>query len=70
VAGRVLDRALRVPGASDSDLVGVLYQLGRTEEALGHPKQAIDYFERVLSVDIRFRDTARRIETLRAATPL
>lgn len=70
VAGRVLDRALRISGASDSDLVGVLYQLGRTEEALGHPRQAIDYYERVLSVDIRFRDTARRIETLRAATPL
>lgn len=70
VAGRVLDRALRIAGASDSDLVGVLYQLGRTEEALGHPKLAIDYYERVLSVDIRFRDTSRRIETLRAATPL
>jgi len=70
VAGRVLDRALRIAGAADSDLVGVLYQLGRTEEALGHPRQAIDYYERVLSVDIRFRDTARRIETLRAATPL
>jgi tetratricopeptide (TPR) repeat protein len=70
VASRVLDRALRVAGASDSDLVGVLYQLGRTEESLGHHRQAIDLYERVLSVDIRFRDTARRIDTLRAATPL
>ncbi|HET7234599.1 MAG TPA: tetratricopeptide repeat protein [Longimicrobium sp.] len=70
VAGRVLDRALRLQGASDSDLVGVLYQLARTEEALGRPRQAMDYYERVLSVDIRFRDTARRIETLRAGTPL
>ncbi|HEU4561682.1 MAG TPA: tetratricopeptide repeat protein [Longimicrobium sp.] len=70
VAARVLDRALRITGAADSDLVGVLYQLGRTEEALGHARQAIDFYERVLSVDIRFRDTARRIDTLRAATPL
>ncbi|HYH81866.1 MAG TPA: tetratricopeptide repeat protein [Longimicrobium sp.] len=70
VAARVLDRALRIPGASDSDLVGVLYQLGRSEEALGRTQAAIELFERVLSVDIRFRDTARRIETLRAATPL
>jgi tetratricopeptide (TPR) repeat protein len=70
VAGRVLDRALRLHGAADSDLVGVLYQLARTEEALGRPRQAMDYYERVLSVDIRFRDTAQRIETLRAGTPL
>jgi tetratricopeptide (TPR) repeat protein len=70
VAGRVLDRALRIDGAADSDLVGVLYQLGRTEEALGHARQAIDYFERVLSVDIRFRDASWRIEQLKAATPL
>jgi tetratricopeptide (TPR) repeat protein len=70
VAARVLDRALRLPGASDSDLVGVLYQLGRSEEALGHARPAIDLFERVLSVDIRFRDTARRIDALRAASPL
>jgi tetratricopeptide (TPR) repeat protein len=68
VAARVLDRALRLPSASDADLVGVLYQLGRSEEALGRPRQAVDYYERVLSVDIRFRDAGRRIETLRAAT--
>ncbi len=70
VAARVLDRALRLPGASDSDLVGVLYQLGRSEEALGHTQAAIDLFERVLSVDIRFRDATQRIDTLRAAAPL
>ncbi|HSU14789.1 tetratricopeptide repeat protein [Longimicrobium sp.] len=68
VAARVLDRALRIPGASDADLVGVLYQLGRSEEAMGRPRQAVDYYERVLSVDIRFRDAGRRIEALRAAT--
>ncbi|HEX8691884.1 MAG TPA: tetratricopeptide repeat protein [Longimicrobium sp.] len=68
VAARVLDRAYRLPHASDAELVGVLYQLGRVEEALGRPAQAIEYYERVLSVDIRFRDTARRIEALRAAS--
>jgi tetratricopeptide (TPR) repeat protein len=68
VAARVLDRALRLPGATDAELVGVLYQLGRSEEALGRPRQAVDYYERVLSVDIGFRDVARRIEALRAAS--
>jgi len=67
VAERVLERALRLPGASEVDLVGVLYQLARAEEALGRPSEAMEHYERVLSVDIRFRDTARRIEALRAA---
>jgi hypothetical protein len=69
----VLERALRMPNAADADLVGVLYQLGRAEEALGRGREAIDFYERVLSVDIRFRDANRRIEALRAslaATPL
>jgi tetratricopeptide (TPR) repeat protein len=68
VAERVLERALRIPGAAEVDLVGVLYQLARAEEALGRPGEAMEHYERVLSVDIRFRDTARRIEALRAAS--
>jgi tetratricopeptide (TPR) repeat protein len=68
VAARVLDRALRLPNASDAELVGVLYQLGRSEEAMGRPRQAVDYYERVLSVAIRFRNAGRRIEALRAAS--
>jgi len=67
VASRVLDRALRIPVQSDAELVGVLYQLGRSEEALGRPAQARELYERVLSVDIRFRDAGARIEALRAA---
>ncbi len=68
VASRVLDRALRIPVQSDAELVGVLYQLGRSEEALGRPAQARELYERVLSVDIRFRDAGARIEALRAAS--
>ncbi|MFL5537893.1 MAG: tetratricopeptide repeat protein, partial [Longimicrobiaceae bacterium] len=68
VAERVLERALRLPGVSEVDLVGVLYHLARAEEALGRPREAMEHYERVLSVDIRFRDTARRIEALRAAS--
>jgi tetratricopeptide (TPR) repeat protein len=65
VAGRVLDRALNLPGAADGDLVGVLYLLGRVDEGTGRPESAVEYYERVVSVDIRFRDTAQRIERLR-----
>jgi tetratricopeptide (TPR) repeat protein len=65
VAGRVLDRAVRLPGVADGDLVGVLYLLGRIEEATGKPQSALEYYERVVSVDIRFRDTSARIDRLR-----
>lgn len=65
VAGRVLDRALKLPGVADGDLVGVLYLLGRVEEGMERPDTALEFYERVVSVDIRFRDTAQRIERLR-----
>lgn len=68
VAERVLERALKLPNVSETDLVGVLYHLARAEEALGRPREAMEHYERVLTVDIRFRDTAQRLETLRAAT--
>jgi tetratricopeptide (TPR) repeat protein len=66
VAGRVLDRALRLPGIADGDLVGVLYLIGRVEEGAGAPERALEFYERVVAVDIRFRDTSGRIERLRS----
>jgi len=68
VAERVLERALTLPNVTEVDMVGVLYHLARAEEALGRPHEAREHYERVLSVDIRFRDTGRRIEALRAGT--
>ena len=65
VAGRVLERALKLPGVADGDLVGVLYLLGRVEEGMDRPATALEFYERVVSVDIRFRDTAQRIERLK-----
>jgi tetratricopeptide (TPR) repeat protein len=66
VAGRVLDRAQHLPGVADGDLVGVLYLLGRIDEATGNADKALEFYERVVSVDIRFRDTSARIDRLRA----
>ena len=67
VASRVLDRALRLTGVTDGDLVGVLYLLGRIEEDTGNTERALEFYERVVSVDIRFRDTAKRLERLKGA---
>jgi tetratricopeptide (TPR) repeat protein len=67
VASRVLERAVRIPGTSDAELIGVVYQLGRCEQAMGNAEAAREHYERVVALDIRFRDAAVRLEELRAA---
>jgi tetratricopeptide (TPR) repeat protein len=66
LAARVLERALQVD-AADAELIGVFYLLGRCKETLGDSRAAADYFERVLALDIRFRDATERLESLRNA---
>src|SRR5688500_9622008 len=60
----VLERLVREPGMSDAQLVGVLYLLGRAAESLGRNSEASAYFQRVLAVQIGFRDTADRLSAL------
>lgn len=67
LAARVLDRATRIDAVTDSDLIGVLYWLGRTSQVLGKPEDARAYYERVVSVDISFRDAGARLDSLRDA---
>jgi tetratricopeptide (TPR) repeat protein len=64
VGRRVLDRAVRLSNAADTELVGVLYWLGRCDEALGHHDLAAEYLERVLAVDFRFRDAESRLRAM------
>lgn len=68
VASRVLERALKIPGTGEADVVGVVYQLGRCQEAMGNSAAAQEAYERVLAFDIRFRDTLTRLDTLRRAS--
>ena len=60
----VLERLVRDTDMSDADLVGVLYLLGRAAESLGRYEAASGYFQRVLAVQIGFRDTASRLSAL------
>ena len=60
----VLQRLVREPEMSDAQLVGVLYLLGRAAESLGRADDAAGYFQRVLAVQIGFRDTANRLSSL------
>lgn len=64
IALKVLTRALDLPYDQDLEQVGIFYHLGRCYEALGHREQAREAYERVLGLDIRFRDAAERIGRL------
>ena len=61
VATTVLSRALAEKGLNDEQLVGVLYLLGVANETLGKFAEALEYYNRVFSVDIQFRDVGERI---------
>lgn len=64
----VLERLVGHQGLSDSQLVGVLYLLGRAAESLSREAEAAAYYQRVLAVQIGFRDAATRLTSLAQAS--
>ncbi len=64
IAVTILSRAPAEPGATDEQLVGVLYLLGYASEALQKFNDALAYYERVFAVDITFRDVNDRLAAL------
>ncbi|HZO20801.1 MAG TPA: tetratricopeptide repeat protein [Gemmatimonadaceae bacterium] len=64
IAVTILSRAPLEPGATDEQLVGVLYLLGYASEALQKWNDALAYYERVFAVDITFRDVNDRLAAL------
>jgi tetratricopeptide (TPR) repeat protein len=67
MASAILNRALNEGNATDDQLVGVLYLLGRASEEQGQPDKALDFYQRVFVVDIQFKDVADRMAALEAA---
>jgi tetratricopeptide (TPR) repeat protein len=67
VAATILDRIVAEHGLDDDALVGVFYLLGRTSEELDRPEEATSYYQRVIAVNMGFRDAARRLATLAKA---
>ncbi len=63
LAAAVLQRAAQEVGAEDDQLVGVLYLLGVSLDAIGRRDEAVKLYERVLAVDYQFRDAADRVAT-------
>ena len=68
VAMTVLERIAKEPGMNDSRLVGVLYLRGRAAEALGRSADAAGYYQRVLAVQIGFRDASDRLASMAKAS--
>jgi tetratricopeptide (TPR) repeat protein len=67
MAATILSRGLNEKGMDDDQLVGVLYLLGRANEALGKGDEAMQYYQRVFVVDITFHDVADRLSALENA---
>jgi tetratricopeptide (TPR) repeat protein len=61
VASAILSRAFSEADYTDEQLVGVLYLLGRAAEGLGSREKAVEFYQRVLMVDIQFQDVAERL---------
>jgi tetratricopeptide (TPR) repeat protein len=66
IALKVLGRALQVPDYKDEELVGIFYAMGRAFEALGETPRALEWYERVMGVDVAFRDASNRVTALRS----
>ncbi|MGH7476359.1 MAG: tetratricopeptide repeat protein [Longimicrobiales bacterium] len=64
IAVKVLTRATQLSAGEPLELLGVYYHLGRAQEALGNRAEAREAYERVLGLDIGFRDAAERLENL------
>jgi tetratricopeptide (TPR) repeat protein len=67
MAATILARALGEKGLGDDQLIGVLYLLGRANEAIGKSEEALTYYQRVFVVDIQFHDVADRLNALENA---
>lgn len=64
-AVRVLSRALEVPFEVEDELLGIYYCLGRSHQDIGNTEEALEFYERIFSLDINFADVTERLRALR-----
>jgi tetratricopeptide (TPR) repeat protein len=65
MAVRALNRALGVPCEVEDELIGIYYLMGRAKEKLGYAAEALEFYEKVFSLDINFEDVTERLRGLR-----
>jgi len=64
-AVKSLERALESDSGVEDDLIGIYYYLGRAYEALENSDSAVEFYDRVFSLDINFADVTERLRELR-----
>ncbi len=65
MAVRVLSRALDLSRPIEDDLLGIYYYLAAAHERAGNPDDAREFYEKVFSLDINFKDVTERLRGLR-----
>jgi tetratricopeptide (TPR) repeat protein len=65
IAVKSLSRALEAPCEVEDELIGIYYLLGQNHEQLGNTDKAVDFYEKVFSLDINFEDVTERLRILR-----
>lgn len=65
VAIRTLNRALGLGFDVEDDLLGIYYYMGKAHEGLGNSEMAREFYEKVFSLDINFKDVTERLRALR-----
>ncbi|MEP6744518.1 MAG: tetratricopeptide repeat protein, partial [Gemmatimonadota bacterium] len=68
VAETILRRAVENIGASDQEMLGLYYWLGRAYEAQQKVQEARGAYEHVTGVNNKFLDTADRVKSLKAGS--
>ena len=64
-AVRALERALDLDFEIEDELVAIYYYLGRAYETIGNKSSALEFYDRVFSLDINFADVTERLRALR-----
>jgi tetratricopeptide (TPR) repeat protein len=62
---RVLKRAQDTRWQVEDELIGIYYYTARAHEELGQRSDAVEYYDRVFSMDINFADVTDRLRELR-----
>jgi tetratricopeptide (TPR) repeat protein len=65
VAIRTLERGLKLETEVEDELLGVYYGLAMAHERVGNADTARDFYERIFSLDINFKDVVERLKALR-----
>jgi tetratricopeptide (TPR) repeat protein len=65
MAVRALNRALNAPFEVEDELIGIYYLMALAQEDQGNNDQALEFYEKVFSLDINFEDVTERLRALR-----